>query len=119
MRLHLPIRVRAFVGATLVVAVLWFITVAAVRVFVSSPPTSSQGQRLYGAGNFLFRRKGKLHIITLRRSFGNGFDFAAWHKVVQVLILVILAALVVAVIDGLRRTSRRTRGTERGVARSK
>lgn len=118
MRLHLPVRVRAFLGATLVVAVLWFITVAAVREFVSSSPSGRQVPRLNGAGKFVIRRNGKLHIITLHPSFGNAFDFAAWHKVVLVLILVSLAALAVAVIDRLRRTSRRNRRTERESAQS-
>jgi hypothetical protein len=111
--LHFPVRVRAFLGATLVVAVLWLITVVAVREFVSSSPNGRQAPRLNGAGKIVIRRNGKLHIITLHPSFGNAFDFAAWHKVALVLTLVTLAALAVAVIDWLRRKSRRTRWTER------
>jgi hypothetical protein len=111
---HVQVRARAFLGATLVVAVLWLATVGAVKVFV--PSLDGPGPRLGSGGRFVIRRNGKLHFITLHGNFGNAAGFAAWHKVVLVMILVTLAALVVAGIDWLRRASRRSRRVPRDVS---
>jgi uncharacterized membrane protein len=108
-RLHIPLRLRALLGATLVVAVLWFITVLAVRVFVSTPPLGDQSGRLGNVGRVAIGRKHGGQFFSLRQSFGNAFDLSAWHKVAMVLIVVTLTALAVAIIDRLRRTSRRSR----------
>jgi hypothetical protein len=113
-KLRLPVRVRAFLGATLIVAVLWLATVVSVKVFV--PSLGGPGPRLDSAGRFVIRRNGKLHFITLHENFGSAVGFAAWHKVVLVMILVTLAALVVAGVDWLRRASRRSRRAGRDVS---
>lgn len=109
-------RVRAFLGATAVVTVLWLVTVFAVKVFVTPSRLGGQGLPLSKAARFTpggtiegIGKKGGSRLFFLHRSIGDAFGFGAWHKVALVLILVTLTALAVALIDWLRRKSRRSR----------
>jgi hypothetical protein len=108
-------RVRAFVGATVVVTALWLITIVVVRVFASSSRAGG-GSELNRAGKIVIRRNGRQHIVTLHHFVENDLGFAAWHKVAMVLILVALAALAVAGIEGVRRANRRRRRAETPVS---
>jgi hypothetical protein len=108
-------RVRAFVGATAVVAVLWLLAVLAVKVFASSSPLGDGGPhlpkgavRLPGGGLRVAERKGGVRLTLLHHTGGTPVDLTAWHTVVQCLILVTLAALIVAGLDRLRRKMHRS-----------
>ena len=114
LQLLLRKRVRAFVGATATVAVLWLLAVIAVKVFASSsrlgdrnlfPP--KEAVRLPGGVLREVGPKGGLRYASLHNIGGTPVDLTAWHTVVQCLILVTLAALVVAGLDRLRRKMRR------------
>ncbi len=109
-------RVRAFLGATTVVTVLWLVTVLAVKVFVAPSRFDGQGLPLSNTSRFApggaiegIGKKDGSRLFFLHRSIGDAFGFGAWHKVALVLILVTLTALAVAFIDWLRRKSRRSR----------
>jgi amino acid transporter len=112
-----PLRKRmiAFFGATAVVTVLWLVAVVAVKVFAAAPPTGyREGRFLEGVQKLklppgtLPHGKGPV-VALLHNTGGNQLNPAAWQTVVQILILISLAALVVAGIDGLRRKNRRRR----------
>jgi hypothetical protein len=108
-------RARAFVGATAVVAALWFLAVLAINLFASSSALGDQDHHLPKgvvrlAGGVLkeTRRNGGVRLVLLHNTGGTPVDLSAWHTVVQCLILVTLAALVVAGLDRLRRKMRRS-----------
>jgi predicted short-subunit dehydrogenase-like oxidoreductase (DUF2520 family) len=108
-------RARAFVGATAVVAALWFLAVLALNLFASSSALGDQDHHLPKgvvrlAGGVLkeTRRNGGVRLVLLHNTGGTPVDLSAWHTVVQCLILVTLAALVVAGLDRLRRKMRRS-----------
>jgi hypothetical protein len=116
LRLLLRRRGRALLGATAVVAALWFLAVLAADVFASS---STLGDRNHHLPKGVVRlpagvlketvRKGVVRFVLLHNSGGTPADLTAWHTVVQCLILITLAALVVAGLDRLRRKIRRSR----------
>jgi hypothetical protein len=116
LRLLLRRRSRAFVGATTVVAALWLLAVLAVDV-LASPSTLADRDLHVPKGVVRLPAgvlkesgpKGGARIVFFRNPGGPPTDLAAWHTVVQCLILVTLAALVVAGLDRLRRKSRRSR----------
>ena len=115
LQLLLRKRVRAFVGATAVVAVLWLLAVLAVNVFASSSALGDHNRhlpkgvvRLPGGVLKEIGPKGGLRFVSLHNTGGTPVDLTAWHTVVQCLILVTLAALVVAGLDRLRRKIRRS-----------
>jgi hypothetical protein len=108
-------RARAFVGATAVVAALWFLAVLAINLFASSSALGDQDHHLPKgvvrlAGGVLkeTRCNGGVRLVLLHNTGGTPVDLSAWHTVVQCLILVTLAALVVAGLDRLRRKMRRS-----------
>jgi Trk-type K+ transport system membrane component len=109
-------RVLAFIGATFVVVALWLITVLAVDLFAQSSLLGVRAGRFVkvvgGVKQLVLPGTAHRHgpiVVFLRRAGGNPSDFSAWHTVVQVLILIALAALAVAGLDRLRRTGRRRR----------
>jgi hypothetical protein len=115
-RLLLRTRIRAFVGATAVVAALWLLAVVAVNVFASSSALQGPGHhvpkgvvRVPGGVLKATRGNGGVPLVLLHNTGGAPTDLSAWHTVVQCLILVTLAAVVVAGLDRLRRRSRRSR----------
>jgi hypothetical protein len=106
-------RFGAFACATGVVTALWLVAVLAVDVLAPSPHLGAGNRRFVDGVGKTFRgpapTKARSVVIFLRDGDGGGSGFAAWHKVVLVLILVTLAAIVVAGIDQLRRKNRRSR----------
>lgn len=107
-------RVSAFVGATVVVVVLWLVTVVSVNIFGSSPTLDDRdGRFVKGVAVRVppgtAPNKHEPVVVFLHNTGGNQSDFTAWHTVVQVLILVTLAALVVAAFDQVRRKNRKRR----------
>ena len=90
-------RVRAFCGATILVALLWVLAVFAVKAFVGGAPQLFP-QRVRG--------------VVLWPTDGNTVDVTAWHTVLQAVILIALGTLVVAGLDRFRRALRRTRRGE-------
>ena len=106
-------RVRAFLGATVVTVALWLVAVLSVNLFAASPSFGDRGGRLV-KGVERFPRGPSPHkngpvVVFLHNTGGNPSNFTAWHTVVQVLILITLAALVIAGLDQLRRKNRRRR----------
>jgi hypothetical protein len=114
LQLLLRKRVRAFVGATATVAVLWLLAVIAVNVLASSPALGDRRHspkgvaRLPGGVPKGVGPKGGSRFVTLHNIGGAPVNLTAWHTVVQCLILVTLAALVVAGLDRLRRKMRKS-----------
>jgi hypothetical protein len=114
-RLLSPLRRRlsAFLGATVIVLVLWLVAVLSVNVFASSPRLADRDRRfVIGVERLL--PAASLHkngpaVVFLHNSGANPIDLTAWHTVVQILILITLAALVVSGLDRLRRENRRRR----------
>jgi hypothetical protein len=107
-------RMRAFLGATAVVVVLWLVAVVAVSAFVGSPPEGGPGARFVEGVPRLKLPPGALRhdkgaLVLLHSTGGSPLNPTAWPTVVQILILIALAALVVAGLDGLRRQNRRRR----------
>jgi hypothetical protein len=121
LRLLLRKRIRALVGATAVVAALWLLSVLVSNAFASSSLLGDrdhhvpQGEvRLPGGVLKHTGPKGGLRLALLHNTGGTPTDLAAWHTVVQCLILISLAALVVAGLDRVRRKGRRTRRARMG-----
>jgi hypothetical protein len=105
----------AFIGATAVVVVLWLVAVVAVKVFAASPPIGGRDGRFVAGVQKLKLLPGtaphrkEAVLVLLHNTGGNPLNLMAWQTVVQILILIALAALVVAGLDGLRRRNRRRR----------
>lgn len=113
LRLVLRRRVRAFIGATAVVGLLWLLAVLAVNAFASSPPVADRHVHLsQGAVRFPIgvvrgaAPQGGVRPVFFHNPGGSPVDLRAWHTAAQCLILVTLAALVAAGLDRLRRKAR-------------
>jgi hypothetical protein len=108
---------RAFFGATGVVTVLWLVAVLAVNVFAGTPPLGDRDGRFVEGvktlkllpGSTPPHRKGPVVVFLRNTSGGNPLNLTAWQTVVQILILITLAALVVAGLDQMRRKNRQRR----------
>lgn len=101
-------RFLAFCAATLFAVVLWLLAVLAVGVLVR--PASQLFPEPF---------QQPLGGIVLWPANGNPANAGAWHTLVQIALLVVLATLVAAGIDRLQRALRRSPRRGPAAARNK